>query len=310
VRKLLFLLTLSLAVAFGAAAAEPLALSLADGTALNGDIIKFDDNGLMLHLTGDTYATTNVAWSRLSQASLKYLSSNPKLRPMAEVFIEPDASARPAKPPVTVSEPVRMKRPENPSLFGGLFGSPLGLFLLILIYGANLFAAFEVSVIRARSPLQVIGLSAVLPIAGPAIFLAMPMKVVVEEEVKLEYAPAGTATAAAMRAPEDIQVVEASWKKEEQKPEAQVFARGKFTFNKKFIETKFVGYFGTPRGDALKFAMEVKTAKAVHAVDRIMQVSATDVILETKAGQATVPLAEILEIKLVPVSPTPPAPAA
>jgi hypothetical protein len=308
VRKLLFLLSLLLATAFGAAAAEPISLSLMDGATLNGDIIKFDDNGLMLHLTGETYTTTNVAWSHLSQASLKYLSLNPKLRPLAEVFIEPDASARPAKAQITVSEPVRLKRPENPSLLGGLFGSPLGLFLLILVYGANLFAAFEVAVIRARPPLQVIGLSAVLPIAGPAIFLAMPMKVEVQEEVKLEYAPAGTATAAAMRSPEDIQVVEASWKKEEAKPEPQVFARGKFTFNKKFVETKFVGYFGTPRGDALKFAMEVKTAKSLHAVDRIMQVSATDVILETKTGQATVPLAEILEIRLVPVPP--PAPAA
>jgi ribosome maturation factor RimP len=295
-----------LAVAFGAAAAEPVSMTLADGTAVTGEIIKFDDNGLMLHLTGEAYATTNIAWSRLSQDSLKHLVANPKLKPLAEPFIEPDASQRPAKPEIKVNEVHRLDRPANPSLLGGLFGSPLGLFLLLVVYGANLYAAYEVSVIRARPAIQVIGLSAVLPIAGPAIFLAMPIKIEAPKEVLEFAAPAGTAGAAAARTPEDIQVVEASWKKDEKKPEPQIFARGKFTFNKRFIETKFVGYFGTPRGDALKFTMELKTSTAQHTVERIMQVAVTEVILETKTGQVTVPLADIQEIRLVPV-PEPPA---
>lgn len=294
-----------LAVAFGALAAEPLALTLADGTALTGDIIKFDDNGLMLHLAGDVYTTTNVAWSRLSQDSLKHLAASPKLKLLAEPFIEPDASQRPAKSEITVNPVTRLERPANPSVLGGLFGSPVGLFLLLVVYVANLYAAFEVSVIRARPAIQVIGLSAVLPIAGPAIFLAMPIKMAPPKE-EIEFAaPAGTAGAAANRSPEEIQVVEASWKKEEQKPEPQIFARGKFTFNKRFLETKFVGYFGTPRGEALKFTMELKTSSSQVTVERIMQVGATEVILETRTGQVTVPLADIQEIRLVPV-PQPP----
>lgn len=294
-----------LAVAFGAVAAEPLSLTLADGTALAGDIIKFDDNGLMLHLTGDVYTTTNLPWSHLSQDSLKHLAANPKLKSLAEVFIEPDASQRPAKAEIPLKEVHRLERPANPSVLGGLFSSPLGLFLLLVVYVANLYAAFEVSVIRARPAIQVIGLSAVLPIAGPAIFLAMPIKVEPPKEELELAAPAGTAGAAAQRSPEDIQVVEASWKKDEKKPEPQIFARGKFTFNKRFLETKFVGYFGTPRGEALKFTMELKTSAAQHTVERIMQVGATEVILKTKTGQVTVPLADIQEIRLVPV-PQPP----
>ena len=306
-RKLLFLFCLLLAVAFGAAAAEPLSLTLTDGAALSGDIIKIGDEGLMLHLTGETYATTNVAWSRLSQASLKQLVAYPKIRPLAEAFIEPDASTRPAKPEIAVNPVNRLERPANPSLFGGLLGSPLGLFLLLVVYVANLYAAFEVSVIRARPALQVVGLSALLPIAGPAIFLAMPIKVAPPEAPVEFAAPGGTAGAAAQRTPEEIQIVEASWKKEEKKPEPQIFARGKFTFNKKFLETKFAGYFGTPRGDALKFTFELKTNAAQHAVERIMQVTVTEIILETKNGQVTVPLADIQEIKLVPVPPPPAA---
>ena len=302
-RKLLFLLSLLLAVAFGAASAEPLSLTLADGGALSGDIIKISDDGMMLHLTGETYTTTNVAWSRLSQESLKRLVLNPKLKPFVEDFIDPDASARPAKPEITVNPVKRMEVPAKPSLFGGLLGSPVGWFLILVVYAANLYAGFEVALIRARPPLQVIGLSAVLPIAGPAIFLAMPIQVAVKEEAVEFAAPAGTAGAAALRSPEEIQVMEASWKKDEKKPEPQIFARGKFTFNKRFLETKFVGYFGTPRGEALQFTMELKTSSAQHTVERIMQVGATEVILETKTGQVTVPLADIQEIRLVPVPP-------
>jgi ribosome maturation factor RimP len=45
----------------------------------------------------------------------------------------------------------------------------------------------------------------------------------------------------------------------------------------------------------------VKTASAQFAVGRIMQVSATEVIFETaQPAQVTVPLNDILEIKLTP----------
>ena len=221
-----------------------------------------------------------------------------------EVFIEPDASARPAKPEIQVNAVTRLERPAQPSLFGGVFGSPVGLFILLVLYAANLYAAFEVSVIRARPVIQVIGLSAVLPIAGPVIFLALPIRVEKPAEENDFAAPAGTAGAAAQRTPEEIQIIEASWRQEEKKPEAQVFARGKFTFNKRFVETKFAGFMGELKGDALKFSLEVKTSSVQLAVERIQQVAVADVIFETaQSGQVTVPLADILEIKLTPKNP-------
>jgi hypothetical protein len=303
VRKFIFLFSLALVVAFGAVAAET--LTLTDGGTLSGEMIKSDDNGLMLRLPDETYATTNVAWSHLSQESLKQLAANPKLKTYAEPFIEPDASQRPAKAEIKVNEVTRLERPAKPSLFGGLFGSPVGLFIFLVLYAANLYAGYEVAIIRARPAIQVIGLSAVLPVIGPVIFLAMPMKVEAPPESEPVYAPAGTATAAGQRTHEEIQIVEASWRQEEKKPEPQIFARGKFTFNKRFMETKFAGYIGAPKGEALKFTMELKTSQAQHAVEHILQVAATEVILETKRGQVTVPLADIQEIKLTPIPPAP-----
>lgn len=297
-RKILFLLSLVLVVALGAAAAET--LTLTDGATFTGEITKTDDNGLILRLPGDTYAATNLLWSRLSQASLKQLTANPKIKPFAEVFIEPDASHRPTKPEIQINPVTRLIKPENPSLFGGMLGSPLGLFILLVIYAANLYAALQVAVVRARPVAQVIGLSAVLPIIGPAIFLALPIKMAATPVENDFAAPGGTAGAAALRTPDEIQIVE-PWRREEKKPEAQIFARGKFTFNKRFVETKFAGFVGVPKGDALKFSMEVKTASQQFAVEHILQVAATDVMFETvTSGQVTVALNDILEIKLTP----------
>jgi hypothetical protein len=300
VRKFLFPFVIALVVAFQATAAEPVPVTLTDGATLSGEIIKVDDNGLMLRLAGETYATTNVVWSRLSQDTLKRLVENPKIRPLAEVFIEPDESQRPAKAEVKVNTDItRLARPENPSLSGGLFGSLLGKVILLLVYLASLYAAYEVSIIRARPALQVVGLSAVLPILGPIIFLIMPVRIEKTPEPEAGTAAAGEVGQAAA----EIQIVEASWKQpEEKKIEPQVFSRGKFTFNKRFVETKFANYVGAPKGDALKFAMEVKTSTANFAVEHIAQVAMTDVIFETPNGQVSMPLTDIQEIKLTPKS--------
>ncbi len=270
-------------------------LTMTDGSSVEGDIVKFDDSGLLLRGTGDTY--TNLPWGQFSQDTLKQLSANSKIKPLVEVFIEPDATQRPARAETNINPVKRMELPSDPSLIGGFVKSPVGLFILLVLYIANLYAAFEVSLIRARPALQVIGLAAVLPIIGPAIFLALPMKV----EASPESAADSTATGAA-GANEEIKIVDASWNQpqENKKVEAQIFARGKFTFNKRFVETKFAGFIGELKGDALKFSMEVKAAQGQFAVERIMQVAASDVIFDTPNGQVTVPLADILEIKLNP----------
>ena len=94
----------------------------------------------------------------------------------------------------------------------------------------------------------------------------------------------------------------ASWQpsQEEKKPQAQVFSRGKFTFNKRFIETKFAGFIGEPKGDAKNFNMEIKTLKETIAVECIKQVGAAEAILETPNGQLTLAFSDIQEIKLNP----------
>ena len=134
-----FLISCGLWLGLTAAVFAAETLTLTNGTSVAGDIVKFDDYDVMIHTTADGY--TNVAWSQFSQDALKQLAATPKYRPLAEPFIEPTVSARPAKPEIKVNEVHRLDRPANPSLLGGLFGSPLGLFQLLVVYGANLYAA-------------------------------------------------------------------------------------------------------------------------------------------------------------------------
>src|SRR5208337_3423055 len=109
--------------------------------------------------------------------ALKQLSANPKIRALAEPFIETPPAERAKKGEVKVHEVSRLDLPPRSSLFGALFSSSVGLIALMLIYATNIFAAYEIAVCRARPMALVIGVSVVLPVLGPIIFLALPVRV-------------------------------------------------------------------------------------------------------------------------------------
>jgi hypothetical protein len=300
VRKIFLLAGLWLGLAGWARGAETLTLNMTDGASWTGEILKFDDNGLMLKATGDVY--TNLPWGRFSQATLKQLTQNPKLKPLVEVFIEPDESQQSSKPAIRVKTVKRMDRPVPSSVLGGMLHSSVGLFILFVLYLANLFAALEVALFRARPVAQVVGWSALLPIIGPVIFLARPTKIEPVMETSAGAASAESAVPGQKPAAE-IQVAEVplNEEKQEKKPEPQVFARGKFTFNKRFIETKFAGFVGELKGEGKLFVMSIRTTKEAFTVKHITQIRASELILETlERGAVTVPLADLKEIILTP----------
>lgn len=302
-RKILSILALCLAFAALKVSADTATYTLVDGGSVTADVVKYDDYGVMLHVpTGDTY--TNVPWGMFSQDALSQFAGDARIKPLVQPFILPPPPANAQASQISIMPVKKIDYPEHPSLIVGMLTSPLGILLLLVLYGANLYAGFEIALMKARAPAQVMGLSAVLPVIGPVIFLIKPMQENVSPEEQAAAAeqvfPAGEQT------PEQIQIVEASWKEDSSKPkekklEPQIFARGKFTFNKRFVETKFSSFMGDGKsGDAAKYTMELKTLKDTLAVERIMQVAATEVILETRNGQVAVALGDISEIKLNP----------
>jgi hypothetical protein len=86
-------------------------------------------------------------------------------------------------------------------------------------------------------------------------------------------------------------------------PPATTFQRGQFTFNRRFFETKFPGFFGVVRRDADKdMILIIKSARGEYHGERISRIASNDLHLEVRKGDASsevmVPFQEIKEIQL------------
>ena len=86
-------------------------------------------------------------------------------------------------------------------------------------------------------------------------------------------------------------------------PQTQVFQRGAFTFNRRFFETKFPGFFGVIRRDAEKdMVLLVKAARGTHVGQRITRIAANDLHPQVQKGavseEVMIPFSEIQEIQL------------
>ena len=291
---------------------------LADGTSVSGDIISANDDGIIFHTPDDKY-TDRISWTKFSQDALKILDKNPKVASYVEPFIETPPTAH-TQSEVQVRNVTRLELPPKGSVIGGLFSSSLGIIVILLIYGANIYAGFEIAVFRARPPAVVMGASAVLPIIGPIIFLSMPTLIPpaeAEENVQAQAgappeaaAPAG-APGAQPATTEEVQVTAATtgWKTVATAPAAtshpapEIFQRGQFTFNRRFFETKFSGFFGMMRtGSNKDMIMLIKTAKGQYVAERITRISSNDAHFEVVSGAARqevmVSFGEIQEMQL------------
>jgi len=283
---------------------------LTDGTSVTGDVISYNDNGVVFRLDMDKYSE-RVPWTKFSQDALKQLSKNPKIKLLADPFVETPPVERTKKTEVKVHEVSRLELPPKQSLFGALFSSSVGLVALMLIYAANIFAGYEIAVARSRPIAQVMGVAVVLPIVGPIIFLAMPVRVEPSKTAapQPEAAPHTFAVpSAAQPVAAGIHIVEASWQKESPAADPgapQIFQRGQFTFNRRFFETKFSGFFAMIRRESEKNLMlTVKTGRALFVVERITRIATNEMHVEVAQGTAkqevVVPFAEIVEVQLKP----------
>lgn len=277
---------------------------MTDGTSITGDVVSFNDSGIILRTPDDKY-TARLPWAKFSQDALKQLDQNPKIKPFVDPFIELPASAKPKRPEIQIHEVSRLEQPPKESLIGALFASSIGLVSLLLIYAANIYAGYEIAVVRARPIALVMGIAAVLPILGPIIFLSMPTYVPpapVEEQAPQDAQTFSVPGQATETAAAGVRLAETAGRKSAV-PEAQVFQRGQFMFNRRFFETKFSGFFSVIRREADKdLVLIVKSMRGQFDVKRITRIAANDVHFEVAKGAASaevmVPFAEIQEIQL------------
>jgi hypothetical protein len=283
---------------------------LTDGTSLSGDVVKYDDSGVLVRTAEDIY--TNVIWTRFSQNALRQLAQHPKIRPYAQPFIIIPSSDRASKKQIKTQEVSRLQVPPKTPLFAALFSSSVGLVVMLLIYGANLYAAMEIAICRSRPIGVVMGVAAVLPVMGPIIFLSLPVPAGPAEEPaagtepETLAVPGVTPVPTLVQPPGGIHIADASWRKTtsaEKTPSPQIFPRGKFIFNRRFFETRFAGFFTIVRPEADKdMVLLLKTPRGQFEIQRITRIAANDIHFEIMQGAARqevmIPFGIIQEVQL------------
>ena len=295
---------------------------LNDGRAVTGDVVQGSANSEGVQIReGDNYE--RIPWVNFSQDDLKKFAEDKRMARFAEPNIELPPAERVKPPAVKLnSPPERLNRPPKYSLLAAMLSSSAGLVVLLVLYAANLFAAYEVSLFRAQPQALVCGLAAI-PLIGflsPIIFLAMPSRVAPPEETEPEAepvpAPFGRPMETAPQAPVvSVQPIAAkaetsSLRLTSEKPgdtgrlpSTQVFQRGAFTFNRRFFETRFPGFFGIVRPDSDKdLVFLIKSSSGDFVVQRITRIAANDLHAEVVGGGASAemmfPFAEIREVQL------------
>jgi hypothetical protein len=299
--------------------------TLANGETIAGEALMGSENDAGIQIKVGEGKYERVPWANFSQDDLKKLARVQKLAPLVEPFIEITQADKIKKTEVNIKQPPRLDLPPKRSLIGALASSALGLFILLVLYAANIYAGYEISIFRARPAALVCGVSAVLPLIGPIIFLSLPTNLPPVEEVWTpapEAAPEGAAAeavnpmqAAGAEHPTGLRLAATESADEvklgkfeggEQKPaipETVVFQRGQFTFNRRFIETKFAGFFGVVRRDVDRdMVLAIKSSRGEYIGQRISRIAANDLHLQVQRGHATeevmIPFVEIKEIRL------------
>lgn len=293
---------------------------LANGETLTGEVLASSSNDAGVQVKVGEGEYKRVPWASFSQEDLKKFAQNKKMEPFAEPFIEISQEEKARKTEVTIKQPQRLERAPNKSLFGAFLGSGLGVLILVLLYAANLYSAYEIALFRAQPVPLVCGLAAVLPIAGPIIFLSMRTRFEpatntweTAPEPSAAETPAAAATAAESVNPMQGEVEAHSpglklahtepEKTAPALPQTVTFQRGQFTFNRRFFETKFPGFFGVVRRDADRdMILLIKSSRGQFVGQRITRIAANDLHLEVHKGGASeeimIPFVEVQEIQL------------
>jgi hypothetical protein len=288
---------------------------LSTGETLTGEILptSANDAGVQVKVGEGKYE--KVAWASFAQEDLKKFAQNKKMEPLVEPFIEISQEEKLKKTEVNIKQPARLERPPRQSLIGALCSSGLGLFIILILYTANIYAGYEVSIFRGQSTPLVCGVAAILPVLGPIIFLSMPVKlppVARSWEAPPEPAPEAATAADAVNPmqgtvaaqPSGLHLAHAEAAPAAHAlPPTTTFQRGQFTFNRRFFETKFPGFFGVVRRDADKdMVLAIKSTRGQYTGDRISRIAANDLHLQVHRGNASeevmIPFQEIQEIQL------------
>lgn len=307
-RRLALLLLLVAAVLSGSYAAE---FKQTNGDVLKGEPSSFNDDGLVVRLEVGGFSQ-RVPWGRFTQETLKQLAEMPEAReyvePYIEIPVEVKAQEREKRRQITVIEPPRVPLVEDKSSLFASLANPVGFFILGALYLANLYAALEIARWKGRPVALVVGVSALVPFLGPLLFAFLPPAAGAASE-PIEQAPAvaeqtSTNPLANQNAPASgLGLAGGAAAKGTANPVySQVYSRSNTTFDRRFFETKFSGFFRVVPADPEKdLVIAIKTPKQEVRAVRVSRISGTEIHFQAQSGaEVSVPFGEIMEVAVKP----------
>jgi hypothetical protein len=309
--------------------------TLLNGETLTGDPISFNETGLIVKKSDGSFSP-RTPWEKLSQDSLKFLKAeapSQKEKDFIEPFIEESAQSESHRREIIIKEVAKPARPTGDVGLSAAFSSPLFVLIFLVVYLANIYAAYEIAFYKNYLPMMVCGVSAVAPFVGPIVFLCMPAKADPMRDTTADAPPAepppveeapveethGTAAPLASEIAADesnplapsTSSIRSSLKiaHEEPAPAARalpapvVFKRGEFSFNRRFFETKMPGFFRVVPGEAEKdMVISIKAARGEFTGKRITRVTQNELFLQVFKDEAThdemIPFTEIQEVSI------------
>jgi hypothetical protein len=303
-------------------AAKAGSFPLTDGTSIVGTPDSITDKGVVFTLETGDYSP-RIEYDRFKPEAIRELLAEAKTE-NDRVRLQPliDSIAQDVPKPMEVAvKPIQPpERPKHGSGIFALFASPLGWFIMLVLYGANLFAAYEVCVYRHQPVATVCGLAAIpfFGVLSPIIYGAMPTQY---RPVETEVAPAPpveeSAAAVSQEAPGAASPGGASTSRTPGAsisaapaapsapalPEPIIFARGEFSFNRRFFETKFAGFFRLIPAEADKnLVLLIKAARGQFVGTRISRITPNELYLQVVNNNASaeemIPFAEIAEVQI------------
>src|ERR1041385_5284261 len=147
---------------------------LTNGDIFHGEVADVNADGMVIRREVGGFSD-RISWALFTQETLKSLLDNPQAKKFVEPFIEVPIEVKKQKEKkkeIIIKEPPRPERPVEKNFFAALM-TPAGFLVLAIIFFANLYAAFHIAQFRGRPVPLVVGTSVILPVVGPAIFLAM-----------------------------------------------------------------------------------------------------------------------------------------
>lgn len=307
--RLLFVLGLGLWVCSTALLGDEFKLN--NGDVLRGQPVSFNDDGLVVRLDIGGHSP-RISWSKLTQETLQQLAKNPQATKFVEPFIDvpPVPKEKEQKKKDIVVKPApRAEQVAKPS-FIGFIATPAGLVVTLVLILANAYAAYQIALYRRRSPGMICALSIIFPVIAPALVLAMPTAEY--EAAELPAADAADGTHAAGKATtgplakvpgmaSGLSIAQESDKAGGAAPgQPQVFKRGEFTFNRRFMETKFPGFFRVVSNEAEKdLVLAIRTAKEEYVAKRISRISSNEMhVVLLRGSEVSVEFAAIAEMQV------------